>query len=99
MQLRPTGVLFVALLGLYLFQVEFELFAFQDVSVRATTLSRPGGNRSQNATGSEFVFKSRFDLGLPLSFFEFFFFDLFLLRRASSASVNLAFFLCPRGRA
>ena len=24
-------------------------------------------------------------------------FDLFLLRRASSASVNLAFFLCPRG--
>ena len=40
------------------FSVEFEFFAFQDVSVRATTLSRPVGNRSQTATRSEFVFKN-----------------------------------------
>ena len=32
----------------------------------------------------------------PLNLFSVLF-DLFLLRRASSASVNLAFFLCPRG--
>ena len=49
---------FVALLRLDLFQVEFELFAFHDVFVRATTLSGPGGNRNLNATGSEFVLKN-----------------------------------------
>ena len=60
-------------------------------------LSGPGGNRSLNATGSEFVLKIGFDLGLSLNFFSVLF-DLFLLRRASSASVNLALFLCPRGK-
>ena len=65
-------------------------YTFQDISVKATTLSGPGGNRSLDTTESEFVLKIGFDLGL----YEF----LFCFVLPFLVEKGLALFLCPRGK-
>ena len=61
-QMYHKDRLFVALLGLDLLDVEFELFAFKNISIGATALSGSGGNGGQNTTGSKLIFKSLFNL-------------------------------------
>jgi len=56
------GSLF-ALLGLELPDVELELFAFEDVSVGATDLTRAGGNGGEDTASLELLLQQGVDLG------------------------------------
>ena len=51
-----------ALLGLDLLHVEFELLAFQNVSVAAAALARAAGDGSQHTTGHELLLKGLLNL-------------------------------------
>merc|ERR1719356_1798304 len=64
MMLR-TGLF--ASLGLDLPQVELELLALQNISVRPSALSGTGGDSGQHTTSHELISQSLLDLGVPLS--------------------------------
>merc|ERR1719331_3030966 len=52
----------VLLLLLHLLLVEHELFTLQDVAVRASALSWPGGDRCEEAARPELLLESRVEL-------------------------------------
>merc|ERR1719331_2688123 len=59
---RLRRALLVLLLLLHLLLVEHELFTLQDVAVRASALSWPGGDRCEEAARPELLLESRVEL-------------------------------------